>query len=219
MVEVTGLARRRGRPARIDVAFDGAEGLCLPEDVAAGLFVGRQLDEPELAALRAEGAYREALDIAMRYLAARPRSRSEVERRLGRLSPRPGRTAVDPAGARRALARLEELGLIDDDAFARWWIENRAAHRPLSARGLRYELGERGVSKELIDTALAGFDDDAAATDWARRRAARLVGLERTAFAAVVGAELQRKGFGHDTIRQALAEAWREREGAAEGEG
>lgn len=85
------------------------------------------------------------LEIAARYLSARPRSGWEVTRRLRR-------AGVEEALVRRTLRRLAELGLVDDLAFARWWTEQRDRHAPRGQRLVEAELRQRGVAREVIQT-------------------------------------------------------------------
>jgi regulatory protein len=98
------------------------------------------------------------LDAAARFLEARPRSETEVRRRLR------------DAGYREdlvegAIARLLDLGMLDDVAFARAWVESRDRARPRGARALRDELRRKGVPGEAIEAALAGREAAATGTD------------------------------------------------------
>lgn len=86
----------------------------------------------------------QALDLAARFLATRPRSRWEVQRRLARAT-------ADPAIIERTLARLQEMGLVDDAAFARWWREQRDRHAPRGRRMLEAELRAKGVPRDVIE--------------------------------------------------------------------
>jgi regulatory protein len=101
-----------------------------------------------------------ALELAAGYLATRPRSRWEVERRLRR-------AGAEAAVIERTLQRLEELGFVDDLAFARWWLEQRDRHAPRGRRMLEAELRQHGVGREVIvllrdEMAAAESGDDAA---------------------------------------------------------
>jgi regulatory protein len=87
------------------------------------------------------------LAAAARFLEARPRSVEEVRRRL-----RGAGFEADLAEA--AIARLGELGMLDDAAFARAWTEARDRARPRSARALRQELRGKGVADAVIEQAL-----------------------------------------------------------------
>ncbi len=98
----------------------------------------------------------EVLDAAARFLEARPRSEGEVRRKLLRLGYRS--EMVDAA-----LAKLLSVGYIDDEAFARSWVESRDRARPRGEHALRRELGQKGVDRALVDTVLGERRDDAAA--------------------------------------------------------
>lgn len=84
-----------------------------------------------------------AMELAARYLATRPRSRWEVERRLRR-------AGAAPAVIEATLARMAELGFVDDLAFARWWLDQRDRHAPRGRRMLEAELRQHGVEREII---------------------------------------------------------------------
>ena len=88
------------------------------------------------------------LAAAARFLEARPRGATETRRRL--------RTAGYPSAlVDAAIERLAEIGLLDDEAFARGWIESRDRARPRGERALRHELQVRGLDRMLVDRALA----------------------------------------------------------------
>ena len=88
------------------------------------------------------------LEAAMRFLEARSRSVHEVRRRL------------TTAGYRTdlvqgAIERLGDIGVLDDEAFARAWVESRDRARPRGERALREELRLKGIDRSLVDTVLA----------------------------------------------------------------
>lgn len=89
----------------------------------------------------------EVLDAAARFLEARPRSVSEVRRKL--LSMGYQVTLVEGV-----VVRLEELGYLDDEAFARIWVESRDRARPRGEHALRRELALKGIDRALVDEVL-----------------------------------------------------------------
>lgn len=97
----------------------------------------------------------EVLESAARFLEARPRSVAEVRRKLARLGYRPELVAA-------AVERLADLGLLDDEAFARSWVESRDRARPRGEHGLRQELGLKGVDRALVDLVLGDRREAAA---------------------------------------------------------
>lgn len=75
--------------------------------------------------------------------------------------------------AARVLDRLEEVGLVDDAAFAAAWVRSRHATRGLSGRALARELRGRGIAAETIAAAVGELDDDTeldTARDLVRRK-------------------------------------------------
>jgi regulatory protein len=81
------------------------------------------------------------------FLAVRPRSMSETRRRLVALG--------YPAGlCDQVVARLVELGYLDDVAFAQAWVESRDRAHPRGSLALRQELARKGVAREVVDQVL-----------------------------------------------------------------
>ncbi len=115
---------------------------------------------------------RVVMEAAAAFLAVRPRSAAETGRRLRHLGYPP-----DLVDAVRV--RLTELGYLDDEAFARAWVESRDRARPRGESALRRELALKGIDREIVDAILAGRSADGApvagraatAADLARRSA------------------------------------------------
>ena len=87
------------------------------------------------------------LEAAARFLEPRARSVAEVRRRLTGAGYRAD--LVDGA-----IERMLELGMLDDEAFARAWIELRDRARPRGERAIRVELGQKGVDRTTVDLVL-----------------------------------------------------------------
>ena len=94
------------------------------------------------------------LEAGARFLEARPRSVAEVRRKLTGLGYRPELVAG-------AVERLAELGFLDDEAFARAWVESRDRAKPRGEHALRRELGLKGVDRGIVDAVLGDRRDDA----------------------------------------------------------
>jgi regulatory protein len=84
------------------------------------------------------------LEAAARFLEARSRSVQEVRRRLTRAGYRSDLVEG-------AIAQMAELGILDDEAFARAWVESRDRARPRGERAIREELRIKGVDRTSID--------------------------------------------------------------------
>lgn len=87
------------------------------------------------------------LEAAARFLESRARSVAEVRRRLTGAGYRAD--LVDGA-----VARLLDLGMLDDDAFARSWVESRDRARPRGERAIRKELALKGIDRSTVDLVL-----------------------------------------------------------------
>jgi regulatory protein len=157
------------------------------------------VDDPELV-----------LAAALRFLEARARSVAEVRRRLTQAGYQV--PLVDGA-----IERLVDLGMLDDAAFARTWIESRDRARPRGERALRQELRLKGLDGTLVDEALgergsAGSDaDELAAQRVLTRHAAALARVsDPRARRQRAYALLARNGFDPETcgasVRAFLAE-------------
>lgn len=195
-------AIRRQARGRVAVAASDGEQLILRAETVelAGLRVGAPLDDDARARIKAEEGRLAAHETALRLLAHRPRGERELAMRL-----RQRGFAAELAEAE--VARLRRAGLLDDERFARAWVESRA---PRGRRLLRHELLARGVAVDMADAATADVDDRETALELARRRAPRLAGLEFGQFRARLGRFLQRRGLSHEAIDEAVRAAWEE---------
>jgi regulatory protein len=86
-------------------------------------------------------------------LTAAPRTRAQLARALQR-------KGVPGEAAEAVLGRFTDVGLIDDAAFARAWVESRHYSRGLSRRSLSAELRRQGVDNEEIREAVSTLDPE-----------------------------------------------------------
>jgi regulatory protein len=140
---------------------------------------------------------------ALRLLSVRPRSRRELELRL-----RGAGFEADEVEAE--LARLEAVGLVDDEAFARAVVEHELTVRRSGRRAVGSRLAARGVDRATIDAALqeaSGTGDEDRALELARSRVSRLAGVgPEQAFTRLVGF-LARRGYEPSVARAAARRA------------
>ena len=131
-----------------------------------------------------------ARKILLDQLTGRARSRAELEKKLAQ------RNVPADVGA-RLLDRFEEVGLVDDGAFAREWVAQRQEGRGLARRALAQELRRKGIDDEVARDALGVIDESdevEAARMLVRRKLRSVRGLEAdTAVRRLVGM-LARKG-------------------------
>jgi regulatory protein len=202
---ISALEVQQHNKERVNVYLDGAFAFGLAVLEAARLRKGQYLTDSEIAALKAQDVVEQAYERAVRFLAQRPRSTSEIRRHLAEKD-------VDKAAIEEAIARLEAQGYLDDKAFARYWLANRQQFRPRGTRALRFELREKGVPASVIDEVLADFDSSDAAYQAALDKARRFRGLDRRTFRDKLGSYLMRRGFDYDTVRDVIERLIREYE-------
>ena len=146
-------------------------------------------ERAEIGPSDAERAHADAVERA----AHRPRSERQVRDKLIELD-------CVPETIDRAIARLTELGLIDDADFARRWIEERARNKGKAHDLLISELRARGVGREVAEEALAasGLDEAAQAVDVAGRLVGKVVRYPLAEQGGRLYTLLRRRGFTHD---------------------
>jgi regulatory protein len=139
---------------------------------------------------------------ALGLLAVRPRSRRELERRL--LAAR-----FEPDEVQDVLTRLERVGLVDDEAFARQYAEHRFGSRKEGSRAVAQGLRAAGIDPALAETAAeaAPGDDEERAADLARSRATRLSGVAPEKAFARLSSLLIRRGYSPQIARSAARNA------------
>ncbi|GAA1428805.1 hypothetical protein GCM10009616_09400 [Microlunatus lacustris] len=132
-----------------------------------------------------------ARTIVLRKLAAQARTRHELAEALSARE-------VPEDVAEAVLDRMEAVGLVDDEAFARDWVESRQQRRHLSRSALRRELQTKGIDRDQIDEAVAGVETDdevQAALALATKKVRSLQGLEREVQYRRLAGALARRGF------------------------
>jgi regulatory protein len=194
---------RPPRKRRYEVRIDHVLVLPLSPEVlaTANLHTGEELSDAQLHTLEQTEARHSALATAMRSLAYGPRSEREVRTSLAR-------KRVPPDVVTETIARLYELRLLDDAAFARSYVEQRDRLAPRGRRLLRAELTARGVDRKAAEEHLDSIDESDAAARAAARKARSLAALDWPAFQRRLGDYLLRRGFNHETARRTLRNVW-----------
>jgi regulatory protein len=214
-MKITRIARHP-RVERVHIHVDGEDRprleIALDLLLRSGLAVGDALDPATAAELDREDEEYRAREAAIRLLAHRARSETELRQRLARRDFAP--PLVD-----RTLAWLDERGYLDDRAFAEAYVRDRLRLRPRGRIGLIQELRRKGVHGDTAEAAAnavmaaEGVDDGdlalEAARAWARKNAPLLgdaprdAEQRRRARRRLYG-HLARRGFTPGPIRAAM---------------
>lgn len=132
-----------------------------------------------------------ARKILLDALTGAARSRRELRDKLAKRE-------VPDELAERLLDRFTEVGLVDDEAFARSWVESRQRSRGLARRALAHELRRKGVDDETARTALDELDpvrEEQTARALVRKKARSLRDVDRTTATRRLAGMLARKGY------------------------
>ncbi|WP_229831476.1 regulatory protein RecX [Actinoplanes ianthinogenes] len=151
-----------------------------------------------------------AREICLRQLAVRPRTRAELAKVLARKE-------ISEEVIAEVLDRYDEVGIIDDAAFARAWVSSRHHGRGLARRALANELRQRGVDAEVASEALEAVDEEAeaeAARSLVDRKLRTANGTPEAVFRRLV-AMLARKGYPAGVAIRAVKDALAARDAEA----
>jgi regulatory protein len=147
-----------------------------------------------------------ARTILLDALTGRARSRKELREKLATKD-------VPDDLAERLLDRFAEVGLVDDAAFARSWVESRQRGRGLARRALAQELRRKGVDDETARTALDDLDperEEETARQLVRKKLRSLRGVDHATATRRLAGLLARKGypagFAFRIVREELGE-------------
>ena len=139
-------------------------------------------------------------EVAVRYLGGRPHTVAEIHRHLR--GKRFDVVAVD-----HAIDRLRAQRYVDDEAFARWWVEQRDRFKPRGDRALKSELLGKGVSRDVIDVVLGDRAPDAdveQAKKALSRPMTRWATLEPQERKRKIHTYLAARGFDYGTIDEVI---------------
>ncbi len=159
---------------------------------------------------RAADPETQARQICLRLLTVEPRTRAQLAQVLHR-------RGVPAEAAEAVLSRFTEVGLIDDAAFARAWVESRHHSRGLSRRSLSAELRRRGVDSEEIREAVDTLDPEqeaATARHLVERKLASSRGQPPEARARRAARLLARKGYPPGLAFRLIREAMQQEDSA-----
>ena len=205
MRKITALRVGRGRGKRVNIFLDGKFAFSLEAEVAAkeGLQVEQVLSDEQIKALARSDHFHRCLNAAVHYLSYRPRSESELRRRLRQ-------RGFDGDSLEAVITRLKEQGLVDDMAFAQFWKDNRESFSPRSRWLTKLELRQKGIANDIIDQVVDTIDDDNSAYQAALSKARSLSHSDYQSFHRRLGEYLRRRGFSYRLINHTIEQIWQD---------
>lgn len=203
---ITRIAPQAKDPERVSIYIDDAFAFGVHQNILLEfeLRTGRHLDTETQVEIMLAERRRAARSKALEYLSYKPRTAQEVHRKLIR-------SDFPDDIAEQAVARMQELGYVDDADYARRYAEQRFRSKGHGPRRIAYDLRRRGVARRHIDAALAALREDEdlmeRARDLARKRWKRLAREEDPyKRRRKLSRYLQRRGYSFDVIRRITEE-------------
>jgi regulatory protein len=198
IMKITSIKQQVKAKERFSVYVDGVYSFSLSDTLLleSGLAAGRELTAAQIEGFRRLSAEDKIYNYSLRYAAMRRRSRWEMGQYLERKD-------APPALAEIILNKLCELGLVDDEDFAKAWVENRHLLRPTSRRKLQQELRAKHVADEIIQKVLR--DDETSDKDGLRALIERKRRQTKYQDNTKLMQYLARQGFGYEDIKTALS--------------
>ena len=176
-----------------------------------GVKIGEIFDEKEIENLEQQSEFGKLYALALNYCLMRPHSEREIRdylmkktlskklrnKKTGEFYEKSG---VSKLSVEQVLARLKEKKYIDDEKFARFWLENRNQRKGSSLKKLRAELLQKGVSGVIIEQVFAetSRNDSEEIRKIIDKKAKRYPDQQKLV------AYLARQGFSFDEINRAL---------------
>jgi len=201
---IAALTPHPGRRSYYQIVLDSHETAVVHEDVivALELRVGRMVTPELVQSIAREGELARAREAALSLLKVRARSRAELVRRLRQ-------KGFEPDVVAAAMAKLENLGLVDDAQFARDLARSLLRRQSCGRQGLLYRLRSSGVGSEVAESVVAetleGVDETERAAEALHKRLPRWEKLSPRERRMKAYQLLARLGFDGDTISDALS--------------
>lgn len=205
MLTVTRLEPQKKNPGRMNVYLDGEFAFGISLAVAPWLKEGDQISQNKITALQTEDDLENAYQRALNFLSYRSRSEQEIRQNLHK-----AKVADEIIDA--VLDKLRAGSFVNDNEFAREWVENRIKFRPRGKRALSSELYQKGISNQIIEETLQDLNEEQLAYDLARKKMAKHIHLERKAFQKKMYGYLSRRGFDYSLSKEVINNIWIELE-------
>ncbi len=198
---VTNLVPQKNK-IRVNVFVDGKflTGASLDLVVKNKLKIGGDINDEQIQRLLEEETKQTTFEKAVNFAMVRPRSIKEA-RDWGK------RKKISPELVAEIIEKLEKYELVNDEHFAKWWVESRISFRAKSKTVIKLELLKKGISKDIIEKTFSEitFHDDVLAEQELAKKMKRWNNLPKDELYKKATAFLARRGFSWDVIKAVVA--------------
>lgn len=196
-MQITAIKAQVKNPARVSVYVDGNYALSLNHSqlLDQKLHVGLQVDQARVDALKHASDFGKAYERSLMFAMLRPRSNREMRDYFRRKK-------WDAQDCEAILQKLAAKGYVNDQIFAKSWVQSRALTKNMSRRKLILELKQKGVAEPIIQQVLqdGDYNEQSALHDLIakKRRLARYQDPQKLI------QYLARQGFSYEDIKSAM---------------
>jgi regulatory protein len=154
-MKITAIKQQLKRQGRYSVFVEGKYSFSLGEGALldSKLSIGQELTEAQVRELKQTSVDDKVYSNALAYAVLRPRSVWEMEQYLWRKK-------CSPSLSKTILNKLSNIGLLNDESFARSWVANRRLLKPISRRRLQQELRAKRVEEAIVRKVLDEDETD-----------------------------------------------------------
>ncbi len=193
--------KQQKKKDRVNVYLDDKFGFGIDLDnfVLLHLKVDQELTEKEVEEIVRKAEFQKTWEKLLRFAMTRPRSSKEVEMWFKK---KEVHESIHPD----LIKKLKHFDLLDDEKFAKWWVEQRQSFRPKPKRILNQELRIKGISKEIVDEVLGEevVDEEKMAKEILTKKAYKWQNLEPRVRKQKISTYLAGKGFSWEIIEKVL---------------
>ena len=199
---ITDIQPRRHRLSQLFIDGEAAVKVDTETWLRSGFGIGDEIDDEQLHDLLQASAAHRAHEKALYLLEHRAHSKKELADKIARAE-------FDRAAANAAADRMEELGLVDDEQYARRLAQELFERRKFGVRRVKQELRQKGIDDGIISLVLEEFSPESDETvekirDLVERKYPAAREDEKVRRRAI--AALQRYGYSMDDIFTVLNE-------------
>lgn len=204
MSTITRLSQQR-KNNRVNVYLDGrfAFGVTLESALENYLKVGQELSQSKIETLRGKDFKDKVFANLINFASRRPHSQREILQWFRRKN-------IPPELHEDLFNRSKNAILLNDEEFAKWWVEQRVHFRSSPKKMLKLELRQKGISDEIIEKTLGeskALPDVELARKVLLKKYRKIPELSDLKEKKRVYNFLLRRGFSYLTIKEALSEA------------
>ena len=207
--QITDIQPQKRNPKRVNVFLDGqfAFGVSLESKIVNHLKVGESLTPKQVTELIFQDQVERLYDKAIKFLSFRPRSEKEIRDKLLQKLRLTDKADEEKKNFDRSIEavikKLQKIDQINDQEFARWWLQQRTQFKKTSPRVIKLELFKKGIKKETIDELFSETSLELA-TAAARKKLRNYQKYEPKIFREKMGRYLASKGFDWEVIKKAV---------------